>query len=245
MLRSESPEATADDIRDAYRLAARRFHPDANRNEGAEHAFRDITTAYEVLSNPVTRAEYDVARHKFKDEPGYFTLRVTPSKRVLAMLDEPQVLYLLLEIVPMRQAAQEKQQAARLNLTLVLDRSTSMKGARLERVKYAAQHIIDQLTPEDVLSVVTFSDRADVLIPASMASDKRDLRAMITMIQADGGRRSTTALPPGGAVPAPPGELHGQSRGPAHRGRTFGDEELPELADEAAGEGISIAHGDR
>lgn len=237
------PEATADDIRDAYRLAARRFHPDANPNEGAEHVFRDITTAYEVLANPVSRAEYDVARHKLQDEPGYFTLRVIPSKRVLGMLDEPQVLYLLLEIVPMRQAAQGKQQPARLNLTLVLDRSTSMKGARLERVKYAAQHIIDQLTPEDVLSVVTFSDRADVLIPASMASDKRDLRAMVTMIQADGG----TEIYHGLAAGVNQCRRHLGSRMVNHvvlltDGRTFGDEErCLALANEAASEGISIS----
>ncbi|MBP8974953.1 MAG: J domain-containing protein, partial [Anaerolineae bacterium] len=41
-----SPEATADDIREAYRVMARRFHPDANHNQGADIQFRDIAAAY-------------------------------------------------------------------------------------------------------------------------------------------------------------------------------------------------------
>ncbi|WP_119072507.1 VWA domain-containing protein [Aggregatilinea lenta] len=237
------PEATQDDIREAYRVAARRFHPDANHNEGAEHVFRDIATAYEVLGNPIERTGYDTARRKYQDEPSYFTLRVTPSKRVLSLLDEPQVLYLLLEIVSMRGAAQQKRQTARLNLTLVLDRSTSMKGARLERVKFAAQQIIEQLTADDVLSVVTFSDRADVLIPASMVTDKLSLRAMINMMQADGGTEIFHGLSAGV-------EQCKRYLGPRMvnhvilltDGRTFGDEQrCLDLAEGAASDGISIS----
>ena len=49
------PEATQDDIREAYRVVARRFHPDANPNEGADIQFRDIAAAYEILGNPLQR----------------------------------------------------------------------------------------------------------------------------------------------------------------------------------------------
>lgn len=48
-------DATQEDIREAYRLAARRFHPDANPNEGADLQFRDIAAAYEILGNPQQR----------------------------------------------------------------------------------------------------------------------------------------------------------------------------------------------
>lgn len=75
------PDATQDDIREAYRVAARRFHPDANPNEGADIQFRDIASAYEVLGNPALRADYDAARRRYLDEPNFFSLRVTPSKR--------------------------------------------------------------------------------------------------------------------------------------------------------------------
>lgn len=237
------PEATQDDIREAYRVAARRFHPDANSNPGADIQFRDIATAYEVLGNPLLRAEYDIARRKYQDEPGYFSLRVTPSKRVLSTLDEPQVIYLLAEIAPMRQSAQQRRQDARLNLALVLDRSTSMKGVRLDKVKIAAQQIIDQLTPEDVLSIVSFSDRADVLIPAGHVTDKTAMRAMVNMMRAEGGTEIFHGLQAG----VKECERHLGSRLVNHvilltDGQTFGDEEkCLELAAEAAAKGIAIS----
>src|SRR5678810_112517 len=86
------PSATPEDIRSAYRTAARRFHPDANQHPGAASQFRDIAAAYEVLSNETARGAYDIKRRGVEEKP-YFSLRVTPSKRVLPLLDEPQVLY--------------------------------------------------------------------------------------------------------------------------------------------------------
>ena len=237
------PDATQDDIRDAYRLAARRFHPDANRNEGADVQFRDIATAYELLGDPIMRTEYDLARRSFQEEPNYFTLRVTPSKRVLNTLDEPQVVYLLVEIVPMRPRGVESRTAAPLNLTLVLDRSSSMKGVRLEKVKIAAHQIIDQLSENDVLSVVSFSDRAEVLIPASVVADKQDLCSMVSMMRASGGTEIYNGLEAGV-------EECMRYLGPRMvnhivlltDGRTFGDEEqCLELADEVSEQGIGIS----
>ncbi|NLX11617.1 MAG: VWA domain-containing protein [Chloroflexi bacterium] len=237
-----APGATQEDIREAYRVAARRLHPDANRNEGADYLFRDIAAAYAVLGNSSQRAAYDSAREHFKDDPGYFSLRVTPSKRVISVMSEPQVLYLLAEITPRRQPAQKKQDA-RLNLTLVLDRSKSMRGIRLDKVKIAANQIIDQLSPEDILSVITFSDRADVLIPASTASDKVAMRSMISIMRADGGTEVFHGLQAGFEQ----NKRHFGPRLVNHiilitDGRTFGDEsQCLELAEKAAAKGISIS----
>ena len=237
------PEATQEDIREAYRVAARRFHPDANSNQGADLQFRDIAAAYETLGNALQRVEYDAARRKLRDEPNYFTLRVTPSKRVLSTLDEPQVLYLLLEVLPMRQGAQKKQVETRLNLTLVLDRSKSMRGVRLDKVKIAARQIIDQLSPDDILSIISFSDRADVLIPADTVKDKTTLRAMVNMMRADGGTEIYHGLAAGL-------EQCRRHLGPhmvnhvilLTDGRTFGDEEqCLALAEQAAHDGIGIS----
>lgn len=189
-------EATQDDIREAYRIAARRFHPDANANEGAEHQFRDIAAAYEVLGNPQRRYAYDEGRRATGDEPAYFSLRVTPSKRVLAALDEPQVLYLLLEIAPLRELAKQQKRAVPLNLTLVLDRSKSMKGIRLDKLKIAAHQIIESLSPEDRLALISFSDRAEVLIPAAPVTDDRAARA--GQPDAGGRRDGDLSRPPGG-----------------------------------------------
>lgn len=52
--------ASADDIKRAYRGLARRHHPDVAENKAeAEHRFKEINEAYEVLSDPQKRAQYD------------------------------------------------------------------------------------------------------------------------------------------------------------------------------------------
>jgi molecular chaperone DnaJ len=51
--------AAKDDIKQAYRRLARKYHPDVNKEAGAEETFKEISRAYEVLSEPETRANYD------------------------------------------------------------------------------------------------------------------------------------------------------------------------------------------
>jgi Ca-activated chloride channel family protein len=64
-------------------------------------------------------------------------------------------------------AVQTAMGRAPLNLCLVLDRSGSMEGAPFEYAKQACAYIVDQLTEQDVLSIVTFSDTVDVVMPAA------------------------------------------------------------------------------
>jgi molecular chaperone DnaJ len=59
-------DAPAPDIKKAYRKLARRFHPDANRGDAnAEEKFKEISEAYDVLSDDKRRKEYDEARTLF------------------------------------------------------------------------------------------------------------------------------------------------------------------------------------
>ncbi len=51
--------ASAGDIQKAYRKLARQFHPDVNRDPGAEARFKEIGEAYEVLRDPDKRSRYD------------------------------------------------------------------------------------------------------------------------------------------------------------------------------------------
>ena len=56
-----------------------------------------------------------------------------------------------------------------LNLALVLDRSGSMSGAKLEYAKAAAQYVLEHLEPVDRVSVVSFDDRVEIPLPSSFA----------------------------------------------------------------------------
>jgi curved DNA-binding protein len=52
-------DASAEDIRRAYRRLARQYHPDVNKEPGAEDRFKEISEAYEVLRDPEKRERYD------------------------------------------------------------------------------------------------------------------------------------------------------------------------------------------
>jgi molecular chaperone DnaJ len=62
-----SKDATAEDIKKAYRKLARKYHPDANKGDQAsEERFKAISEAHSVLSDAKRKAEYDEARSLFR-----------------------------------------------------------------------------------------------------------------------------------------------------------------------------------
>jgi curved DNA-binding protein CbpA len=54
-----APNASDDEIKKVYRSLAMRYHPDRNDAPGAEVRFKSITKAYEILSDPAKRDEYN------------------------------------------------------------------------------------------------------------------------------------------------------------------------------------------
>ncbi|MBO3746126.1 DnaJ domain-containing protein [Streptosporangiaceae bacterium NEAU-GS5] len=61
--------ADQDEIQRAYRKLVRAYHPDVNKDPGAEDSFKEISEAYAVLSDPETRRRYDAFGHDFRQVP--------------------------------------------------------------------------------------------------------------------------------------------------------------------------------
>jgi molecular chaperone DnaJ len=67
-----SPSASSEDIKRAYRRLARQYHPDANRDDPrTEERFKEITRAYEVLSDPNKRQRYDMFGDERQEASGF------------------------------------------------------------------------------------------------------------------------------------------------------------------------------
>jgi Ca-activated chloride channel homolog len=179
-----SRKATQDDIKRAYFEAAQKLHPDRNTAAGQTEQFLDVQKAYETLSNPRRRAQYDATLPAEKEAVLPYHHAVLCSRPNLLKLDEPQLLYVVLELDAPPEA--RKSPAPPLNVCLVLDRSTSMRGEKMDVLKAAAIQVLRSLRPQDIISVVTFSDRAEVTIPAAYHQEHARLESKIHAIVPSG-----------------------------------------------------------
>ena len=73
-----------------------------------------------------------------------------------------------------------------LNLSLVIDRSGSMAGAPLHHALKAAESVVDQLEPDDILSVVVYDDEVDSVVPPQAVTNKAALKNSIHKVRAGG-----------------------------------------------------------
>jgi Ca-activated chloride channel family protein len=228
-----SQSATAQEIKSAYRALVRRLHPDVTQADAMPEQFHHVQQAYETLSDPEKRAVYDRRRaEEGLSEESAINLQVTPSHSSLLCLDEDQALYVLLGITP---SPHIEVRRLPLNLCLVLDRSTSMQGLRLQRVKEATHYIIDYLDDEDTFSLITFSDRAEVVLPGQHLVDRVRAKAQVSAIRSSGGTEIFQGLLAG------LGELERVSGANAVNhlvlltdGQTYGDEDRCLLAADRA-----------
>ena len=177
-------DASQEEIKRAYYEAAQKLHPDKNTAAGETELFLGVQQAYEVLSNTARRKLYDATLPPEEKLILPYTHHVMYSRPNLVHLDEEQMLYFILELGAPDEARASP--SPPLNVCLVLDRSTSMRGEKMDIVKATAIQVLRNLRPQDILSVVTFSDRAEVIIPASYLQDKARSEAKIQMIQSSG-----------------------------------------------------------
>ncbi|MBL7754320.1 MAG: VWA domain-containing protein [Chitinophagaceae bacterium] len=74
-----------------------------------------------------------------------------------------------------------------LNLSLVIDRSGSMAGDKMRNAREAAKHVVDQMGPEDYLSIVIYDSQIDVLQPATRVMNRQQFKNIIDRIYDRGG----------------------------------------------------------
>ena len=233
-------DATAEEIRGAYNKLARASHPDLNPQEADGEAFRTIQNAFEVLSNDQKKRDYDATLPEDLRAAPEISVNYKYSTTIIPKLDEPQLLYSLVELICTADIRQETLSPA--HICLVLDRSTSMEGSRMDMVKASSINLLQQLRPQDLLSVVVFSDRAEVLLPPSRVSSLSRSDHRISMLNIGGGTEILQGLSLGVE------QLRLSDPGFIRHlilltdGYTYGDElGCLELARQAASEGISIS----
>ncbi len=235
-------DATQEEIRRAYRQLVLHLHPDTNVNKGETGLFIDVQQAYEHLSDPKKKAEYDqqLSPEPVVDSP--LSIKTTYSQPLVARLAEPQLVYTLLELST-HADTNLWVSSTPLNLSMVVDCSTSMRGIRLDAVKSTSIDLLRKLQPNDIFSLVKFNDFAELLIVPGKASELKSAEMKIQLLQAGGGTEIFKGLQLGLTQV----EQFRSDQRVNHivlitDGRTYGDEaNCEQLADHAAALGIGIS----
>lgn len=122
---------------------------------------------------------------------GEVALLCEVGREYMPPADMSQVAYVLVEASPTELVAQVRMP---LNFALVLDHSGSMRGKKLASVKEAVKMVIDHLSPGDYISLVMFSDKAEVIIPAMSARDPQGMKAAVEGIKVKGGTHMSRGM---------------------------------------------------
>src|SRR5436190_11632332 len=121
--------------------------------------------------------------------------------------DQPSVAYLLVDIVQdlaetsdgdAQPSNANSQLATRnsqlINLSLVLDTSGSMAGAKLQSLKQAVRWVIDHLNPEDTIAVTLFDDEVHPFAPSTRVSEARTMLDRLDAVREAGGTAMSKGL---------------------------------------------------
>lgn len=73
-----------------------------------------------------------------------------------------------------------------VNVAIVIDKSGSMQGEKIAQAREAAIQAVDRLGDKDIVSVIVYDTSVNVIVPATKASDRREIKEKIRRIQADG-----------------------------------------------------------
>ncbi|HUP27440.1 MAG TPA: VWA domain-containing protein [Chloroflexia bacterium] len=128
---------------------------------------------------------------------GQLTLQPRLSRSIVPVMNTSQLVYCLLELRP---ADTLTQGSLPLNLCLVLDRSGSMSGQKIDSLREATSLVLDMLQPQDYISVIFFSSRVEVAFPSQQIADQahlNDLKARVSRLTAEGSTKMAPAMEAG------------------------------------------------
>src|SRR5438874_93535 len=126
--------------------------------------------------------------------PSKLELKVTWSHDPLQANDQPSLAYLLVDIMRAAEVARQPGALAPLNLSLVLDTSGSMVGAKLQNLKKAVGAVIDHLSPQDSVAITLFDDEVHPLVPSTEVTDRKALHDQVDAIREAGGTAMSKGL---------------------------------------------------
>jgi Ca-activated chloride channel family protein len=161
------------------------------------------------------------------------------SKDALPVTGEEQAVYALVDI---KAGNGTVPGTMPMNFALVLDRSGSMDGEKLENMKEAVGYMVDHMGDRDTISVTIFDDQVEVLVPNQPVKNRDEIKAWVSQVIARGGTQISDGLRAGMA------ELKKGCRADRVNrmllltdGRTWDDEDAClKLADEAGRQGIAL-----
>lgn len=166
-------------------------------------------------------------------------IRGVMSKDVLPITGTEQAVYALVDI---KAGKGPLSGSLASNVALVLDRSGSMDGEKMENIKEAVGYVVDNLHDDDLVSVTIFDDQVETLIPSRPAGNRDEIKAKLGAVIARGGTQIADGLKAGMEE-----VKKGFAQDRVNRvllltdGRTWDDEEAClKMADEAGSRGIAI-----
>ena len=183
-----SINASQEDIKKAYFNVAKKYHPDHNQKIESKELFLAIQEAYNVLSSPEKRKEYDKSLPNELINPQNIIINTFISKSSLLISEKPQLIYSLISLIPNFDVEKEiDKNHIPTKISLVIDISTSMKGKRLEKVISLVMELLESLTPLDKISITVFNDNAKILKKANSPIDKNSISTKLNSINPSGG----------------------------------------------------------
>jgi len=235
-------DATYEEILEAYEKASQEYYAIENPDAETKAHFEEIQDGFrELIQTPPPPPDQVQSSAQVREiDPDLVEVETIYSSNSLTRLDEPQRVYVMLSVHCKVDPSFHKRIPA--NICLVVDRSTSMKDNRLEIVKRNILGLFGQLSEQDVFSLISFNDRAEIVIPPTVAVNLPSLKKSILGLAAEGGTEIFQGLIQGYQM------LSQSLRDEESRylmlltdGHTYGDESsCYSMARQAAKEGVVI-----